>query len=278
MSDSQLTLIDEVIEGDEVEKKDAFRPCRFHPWANSEKHFEPVTKRNGEVKLKCSYCQREKYKDKEIRSSFWHKEKEEVSDLYVKTVLKSGRNALKVEPPEDLIDATRAVIKLKRLVKKLDEPWKECRKHGKLYREDVIRSGKTPAGTEQYKCRACMKEMHDKHYALNKAKVLLKHQEYKKRNPEKRKETNRLSDAKHREKHRAKNNEKKRIWDKQSTARLSDRYMKKLLVKRTGLSEKDIPDALIECKRALMQLQRTVKKRQDTEKFNSLEEKLNGKK
>ncbi len=277
MSDSQLTLIDEVPESDQVEKKDTFRPCRYHPWANSEKHFEPVQKRNGVIKLRCSYCESQKSRDKEIRSSFWHKEKEDITDLYVKTVLKSGRNALKTEPAEELIDATRAVIKLKRLVKKMDEPWKECASHGKLYRDDVIKSGKTKAGTEQYKCRYCMKEMHDKHYALNKAKVLLKRKEYREQHPDKVKESHRMSAKKNRHKHIVSTNLYKKEWDKKSTAELKDRYIKKALVKRTGLSMSDIPQALIDCKRALLQLQRNVKKRKDTEKFNSIEEKLNGK-
>jgi hypothetical protein len=199
--------------------------------------------------------------NKKERQEDWRREKENITDYYVRRTLVMGtKTPLPMQDyPQILIEAKRSVIKLKRAADKMNEPIKECAKHGKLYREDVIKAGKDRGGEIKYRCKKCMKELHERHYALHKTKVLLQHKKYKDANKEKVRQMISLSAKNHRHKYRVRENERKRLFDREATRELKDRCIKKLLVKRTGLSMRDIPPDLIEVMRAVQLLKRGIK-------------------
>lgn len=289
----QKTFID-IPEEEVVKTEKPKNFCTFHRYANREEDFIEVTvKKIGKKLIRCRYCEREKHENKKIRTMEWKNEKENVTDYYVRRVLSSGKNGVKGKIPEELVQATQAVIKLKNLKEKMDEPLKTCAKHGKLYKEDVIKAGKSQWTSEQqWKCRQCMKEMHARHYELNKLKVKLKHQQYRQKNPEKVKDSKRKSKLKKRDIELVKSKERWERWEKknpeklkennkqfiqQSRRELNDYHIKQSIVKRTGLKSSDIPASLIEAKRAVMLLKRSVKKRTEQDKILNYLEERNGK-
>ena len=133
---------------------------------------------------------------------------------------------------------------------------KVCAKHGVLTKDDLIKKGKTKAGTPQYRCRMCMKDLHDKYYEINRDIILNKQNQYRIDNPDKRTEAKYKSWKKHADKNRDKDNERRKRFDKKQTETLADRYMKKLIVKGTTLSWTDIPQSMIELKRSLLLLKK----------------------
>ncbi len=177
MEDEQITLLPD----DKSAKKT--RPkilkCKIHPWAHPEYDFvETTTDVVGDkIKKKCRYCLRNLMENKQIRQSFWQEEKEKITDRYVKTILRSGRNGIKGDVPQPVIEATRAVVQLKRKIKKMDEPLKECHIHGKLYKDGVVKRGKKNDEII-YRCKKCLEITHKKHYELHKAKIKIKHKQY----------------------------------------------------------------------------------------------------
>jgi hypothetical protein len=259
------------------------RYCKYHPWAQREAFVDLNTDKNGIPMWRCIHCEQVKLRNKKERQSFWLREKEEISDKYVETTLRSGRNAIKTEIPRELIEAKRAVIQVKRLVKKMEEPILKCAKHGNCFKDDVIKSGKSQwTGEQKYKCRKCMKDLHKAHYELHKTEVLLKNRKRKQENPEKvrlqklnsRLKKQLIESKKTRERfdrwekrnpqHAAERNRKFKI---QSVNELNDSYVRQSLVKRTGLKCADIPQELIEEKRAILTLKRRVKKDIDQDKI-----------
>jgi hypothetical protein len=283
----QETFLDPVTESEEEDftKEEKFS-CPFHPWAINKNNFILITiKKTGKQVLRCIYCERIKQENKQIRTSFWHKEKEEITDLYVKTVLRSGKNALKVDPPQPLIAAKRAVIQLKRVTDKLSQPLKKCAKHGKLYLEDVIKSGKSNNGEQVYKCKKCMKDLHDQHYKLNRTKILLKNKLYRTENKEKVSKIKRESWQKHRDKNLTKDKERRARfkafnpekyieYNKRCSENLEDSYVKKKILRGTQLRSEDVPQSLIECTRALLLLKRNIKSQRKQNMINNLKEKI----
>lgn len=252
--------------------------CRMHRWAVKENFILVTIKKTKENVIRCGYCEREKYESKKIRSQQWQDHKERITPYYVRRLLSLGRGLSMDAIPDELVEVKQAVVKLKRMTDKMNQPLKKCTKHGKLYKDDVIKSGKEASGNPKWRCRHCMRELHAKHYDLHKAKVLAAHKSYKERNPEKVAQSKKESRKKNRHKHKDSENLRKKLAERKHTRELSDRYMKKSLVKRTNLSMSDIPQSLIDCKRALMQLKRSVRTRMDQQKIEKLEEQLDGKK
>jgi hypothetical protein len=263
--------------------------CKYHKHATEEHLIDVFVKSSGRKVKRCFFCEVDKQDQRKIRSIDWKNEKENVTDKYVKHSLRVGKNGLKTKNiPEVLIEAKRAVIQLKQLTDKLNEPIKECSTHGKLYKDDVIKSGKSRSSNEQlYRCKFCMKEMHKKHYQLNKAKILASHHDYRKNNKEKHKQIKRKSYLVHRRKYLKKENERRLRFkkenpqlykdiDRKRVDELHDSYVKKILTNRTGLKSSDIPMSLVECTRALIQLKRGIKKNVSLIKIEQLEEKING--
>lgn len=56
---------------------------------------------------------------------------------------------------------------------------KTCRHHGELTRKKVIKAGMRK-GVQTYKCKACMRLLHQQHYDKNKAAILKRTSAYKK--------------------------------------------------------------------------------------------------
>jgi len=290
----QETLIDELPPEESQEEKNPFR-CKFHRWANRPDDFtEETIKKTGEIVIRCKSCLREKRQMKEIRSSDWQREKEELTDYYIRRTFVTGtKNALEMsEYPQELVDAKRAAIQLKRATKLASEPLKKCAKHGNLYRDDVIKSGKSRwTGEVQWKCRQCMKEMHKKHYELHKVKVKLKHADYRDKNRNKLAITKRLSRDRNRLKYMRSTTiadsafrhtmemqkAKKMTRDKIEVDNLTDKYVTRKIIYKSGLKPEDVPQELIEAKRAILLLKRGIRKKRDEEIFNLLEEERNGK-
>jgi hypothetical protein len=278
----------EVLE--EKKQEEVKKSCSFHRWANRDTDFiEVIIKKTGNKIVRCRHCETEKMENKKARLMEWKKEKENVTDYYVRKTLRTGKSGIKnQEIPQELIEAKRAIIQINNLKKKMEEPLKTCSEHGKLFREEVIRSGKYANGEQKWKCKRCMKEMHDKHYQLNKAKVLAAHAKYRKADPEKVKVCKQKSRLKHREINLQKSRELWQKWEERnpeevkqakkkfiqdSRRELNDYYIKQSIVKRTGLKSADVPQGLVEAKRAIMLLKNGAKKRLDQEKILLLKEK-----
>lgn len=67
----------------------------------------------------------------------------------------------------------------------MDEIIKTCKKHGDLTLDGLIKSGKNKDGTQRFRCKKCMKEIHHANYLKNKEHIITKSEEYKKNNPDK---------------------------------------------------------------------------------------------
>ena len=141
------------------------------------------------------------------------------------------------------------------------KPVKICAKHGDLYRDDVILAGFNQSGSRRLRCRACMKDLHARHYLANKFKVKEAHHVYKMENKEKVRQMKSISAKKHRHKYKDRENQRKKLAERIDTKELSDRYVKKILSKRSNLSMSDIPPALIEMGRAVLKFKRTMKRK-----------------
>jgi len=255
--------------------------CETHPFAKEEDLIDVLVKKTNEVVKRCRYCERMKQINKLEAKKEWEIHKQEVTDYYVRRSFSHSKSAgkrLKMhEIPSELVEAKQAVIKLKRMVDKLNAPLKKCEKHGYLYINDVIKSGKTKAGTPQYKCRQCMQEIHKRNYQMNKLIIKEKHKKYRLENKEKIKQIKKESFQKHGYKYLPRENERKRLHDLKGSAELNDRYVKKLIVKRTTLSMSDVSPEMIECVRAIHLLKRKVKSKQKSQKLFGLKEKMNDK-
>jgi hypothetical protein len=273
----QINLIDDAICAEKQPLKKKGYVCSWHKWVREEDLILVITK-TGKEYLRCFHCERRKQENKQINHQEWLRHKEDISDYYVRWILSKegkGKKLKMYEYPQSLVDAKRAVIQLKRLKKKMEEPLKKCVHHGDLYQEDVIKSGKKKNGDQIYKCKHCMADFHKSHYELNKIKVKMAQAVYRENNKEKYLEIKRKSFKKHGHKYLEKNNERRKLFDRKATPELGDRYIKKLLVKNTNLSWKDLPPSLIECKKVLMQFKRKIKSKLEENKLNLLEEKLN---
>lgn len=252
--------------------------CKYHKYVMKEQFIDVVIKRTGKIVKKCPKCQAQIIENKKIMMMDWKKEKENVTDYYVRRMLSRGKNALGMhEYPENLVKAKAATIKLNQAIIKANEPLKKCHKHGDLYKNDVIKAGKYANDEIRYRCKKCMKELHARHYDLNKIKILHSHKKYTEANEEKVRKIKRESNKKNRYKHKDRENLRKKLRERIHTKELSDRYVKKLLVKRTGLSMSDVPDELIDCMRAVQKLKRNIKFKSLEQKYTSIGEKINGK-
>ena len=138
---------------------------------------------------------------------------------------------------------------------------KTCKKHGELKQEDIIKRGKHRSGNPAIRCRLCMKELHANHYKRNKEKVAKKNKEYKQNNREKIREiTNnyyaKIKDTdKYKEKHRISHQKDA----KKKVETLSDRYMRQLISRGSGIKYSEIPDSLVSFKRSLLLAKKCIK-------------------
>ena len=157
---------------------------------------------------------------------------------------------------------------------------KTCKKHGNLTRDKCIKAKVNKNGTQGYRCKLCMQELHKKHYQANKDKVLEYQREYRAKNAEKIKESKQKyakklweenkDNPEFREKHRQRDREwrkrnasAERARDKRYSARiiseLGDSYVRDKLKKGTNLKSQDIPPELIDFKRTIMLTKRLIR-------------------
>lgn len=138
---------------------------------------------------------------------------------------------------------------------------KICNTHGELKPEQIVVVKKL--GRTYSTCIQCRKNSRLKYSAANREKVLKAAIEYNKNNPIKRE----LAERKYRisNKGRKTINDRQHLYDKKQINELSDRYVKRCLIKETMLTNgerlkfKDIPDYLVILKRAAILLRRFIK-------------------
>lgn len=143
---------------------------------------------------------------------------------------------------------------------------KNCKTHGALTEEQCVKAGKYTSGNPAYKCRQCLAKWHKTHYERNREKVLKKCEEYRKENPEKVKQMkkdwwkeNLRFKREWRRKDKIANPQKYKKYEYERVVNLTDGYIKKILVKRTTLSCRDIPQEMIKAKRNLLQIKRIAR-------------------
>lgn len=219
--------------------------------------------------------------------------KETLPDDYVVKKLRQNNKVKVKDITKDLLELKRANLKLSYAIEQAKRPFKICRAHGNLKIEDCIKSGKGRQGEQQYKCRACMKDIHKKHYIKNTPKVLLKTQEYRLKNPEKVAEIHRNYWLKTKDDTKQQDYARRKKWaiankDKiQKRAKrlkayyvdeLQDAYVKQQLVKGTGLKHSDIPKALVDLKRATMLVKRSIYQTKESDYLLKIQEKLDDRK
>lgn len=224
-SEDQIELLIDKPKAVEVKRK---LQCKYHR-DTSDADFIDITMGNGRIIKRCVHCERVRQDNKKIYHQEWLHEKENLTDYYIRRsfVMGKGPKLKMQEYPDIMIEAKRAVLQLKRRADQLKEPIKNCRNHGDLFIEDVIKAGKTRAGTPQYKCRQCMSDFHARHYALHKADLLLKQQQYRNANPERVRTIKRKSHLKNQLKNQP-TNQPQRLYNMQirlqALERLAARY------------------------------------------------------
>lgn len=270
--------------------------CKYHGWAiRPEDWIQTLIKKTGKTIIRCRYCERQKQDNKKISITQLEREKKELTDGYIIKTLRRGKDGLKKvktnEIPSILIEAKRAVIRLKTTTQELQQPLKICAKHGKLFREDVIKGGKNRSGTDSWKCRQCMKDFHAKNYQMNKDLIIARHRSTRISHPEKTREIRRKSFLKKEREYKEKARLRWEAWEKKypekakkrndnfkkkSIETLSDSYVKQSLLRSTGLKSENLPNNFIDAKRAIMMLKRGVKLNTEQYKIlNFKQEKIN---
>lgn len=160
---------------------------------------------------------------------------------------------------------------------KLEKVFKICRVHGELFEDTVIKSGiNKKTGEQHYRCKECMKMMHKDHYERNKEKVKAAQQIYKAKDPHKHREMKNASNRKTWQKNKEEYRKRRTKWDKENPEKksarqkkykdkavrtLSDKYVKQVLVKDSGLKFSAIPDNIVKIKRELIKLKRIIKEK-----------------
>lgn len=147
----------------------------------------------------------------------------------------------------------------------------KCIHHGELNQHQVIKKSTLKDGSFAYRCRQCMRDMQVKHYIENKTNILIKQAEYRKNNRERVLQHKR--EVRKGKPITDKDRMYKKRYERKNIDNLGDRYIKKLLVKRTKLSMKDIPQSLVDCVRAIKSLKRQIKTQSVEEKIANYEEK-----
>lgn len=165
------------------------------------------------------------------------------------------------------------------------KPLMRCAKHGDLFWPNAIKSGKEPSGRQRYKCKECMKALHADNYKRNKEKILQAHANYKEQDPEKYRDMKNSSKRKcwalNKKKYIKKGLEfDKKNPDKKSARQkrykdkavkdLTDAYVKQHIVAGTNLKFADVPQSLVDTKKGVMSLKRTIKKIEDKKQKRQL--------
>lgn len=164
------------------------KKCRKHPYAKEKDFILVVVKKTGEPRLACSYCEYYKEIKKAGERKEWENHKKNLTDYYIRKIMIMNSKMKMTDIPQELVDLKRAQLQLERLATATFD----CKKHGKLGFDDMIRAGYQSSGNPRYKCRRCMKDMHRSHYERNKEKYVIKQRIYRAENAEQVKEKKRL--------------------------------------------------------------------------------------
>lgn len=156
---------------------------------------------------------------------------------------------------------------------------KVCMYHGPLDENQANKSKKTNGFS--YRCKQCQKESHKKHYEANKEHVKTKQKQYREENKEKVREIKRASYRKHGykynsnwKKYRLKrmmcDPEKEQIENtlrkRKARETLTDGYVRNIVVRRSNLKHKDIPQQVVDFARQVLLLKRKLKEIKDGDK------------
>lgn len=275
MDDFKLEMATDMPPAKIAKDSDKFQ-CKVHLRATKDDFIEIEVKRSKKKLVKCRFCVKALYEDKKIRKEEWEREKKEITPYYVRRILVMGKGKKLPmhEYPQELVETKQAIIRLKRMTEPdADESLsilKICAHHGELTRSQLTTSGKHENGKISYRCKACLKKAHAKHYEANKDKVLSKQYQYRAENSEKVKKCRRESARKREHLKRIYERERRRQWallnpEKEKerrlrhAANLQDCYVKKVLTNSGVLKHGDIPKEMIEAKRAIMLLRRQLK-------------------
>jgi transposase-like protein len=136
----------------------------------------------------------------------------------------------------------------------------ECKKHGKLSQDNLIKKGKNKNGSQRFRCKQCMKGLHRAYYEKNKDKLLRKTKQYREENKELVKKWKRNDQIINREKYRPRKRERDKKANRHAVKNLTDTYIKHLLTKKSDIKYKDIPQPLIDLKRTVMKIKRLIKR------------------
>lgn len=256
--------------------------CKYHRWAKSD-DFILTESKKLKKKWKCSFCLRIIKTNKDMQNKCWEKEKENLTDYYIRRIFVMGKgNKLPMqEYPQELIDLKRAILQLKKEEVKQEEKKRKktfvnCKHHGSRKEDEVIKAGLNRSGTIRFKCKECQKESHRDHYERHKDNVKSKVLEWRKNNPELKKEQEKRyrknmseeAQKKHKIRMHIQNikdrdkNKKRAFFDRNN---LTDKYIKSLLKDSNGFSNSDINKDLIDLKRITIILKRTIIKRNKNE-------------
>lgn len=157
---------------------------------------------------------------------------DELSDDYVKELLKAQFKSDIDALPKEILDVKRVIVLIKREQKRLKKAVKHCQKHGKLSLSQVNKSRINKSGNYNYKCKICQRELHAQNYERKKNDVLARQREYKQKNPEKVKRMKAESWQKNKHKWKKKDREKENLRRQLETLQLHDSHIKRLIRKR----------------------------------------------
>lgn len=264
MKQENLIPVPETKDEEKVDDKKLFA-CNEHKHAVETDFIEVKIKSSGIVIRRCRFCEKTKRFNKMIMQQDWEREKKNVTDYYVRRMFVTGRKKiLSMEDyPQELIDAQRENIKLKRMIKEQTEILKKCDIHGDLKRDQVVKRDKDKEGKILWRCKECLHKCQKNHYKKNKDKILEKHKNYRKENTEvvaliRKNYYEKVKDTKE---YKANYRKNARARDRKKTEELADGYIKKLLVRGSSLQYKDIPDELVKLGRDIYKLKRIMKNR-----------------
>lgn len=162
---------------------------------------------------------------------------------------------------------------------------KICKHHGPLTIEQVNKN--KSRGASLYRCKACQKEAHEKHWEKHKEIVKEKQRMYRENNREKVRECRRISRKKNLHKYpreylnqlgrnsyyRNYTERRKRENLRKMKCRilLTDGYIRRLITRRNKvLGAEDVPEGIVSLKKTLMLIKRKIKNKSYDEKLNRI--------
>lgn len=147
------------------------------------------------------------------------KDRENLTDDYVKHLLAQQFKDKSKNIPEELLDVKRAIVKIRRLKRKANKMLvdivKTCMHHGPLTISQVNKNG------NKLRCKQCQRDAHANHYKKHKQKVSDRQKKYRQENKEHHRQVKYRSWLKNKHKHvdKAREYKKKFYWDNHAKVR-----------------------------------------------------------